>query len=41
VRTTISFGVIAGRVQPELMDRSTGDKELAETSYIGKPVSQR
>jgi hypothetical protein len=41
VRTSISFGVIAGRVYPELVDNATGDKELAEASYIGKPVSQR
>ena len=41
VRTSISFGVLAGRVQPELVDNGTGDKELRETSYIGKPVGQR
>jgi hypothetical protein len=41
VRTAIGFGVVAGRVYPELVDSGTGDKELQETSYIGKPVGQR
>ena len=41
VRTSISFGVLAGRVQPELVDNGTGDKELRETSYIGTPAGQR
>jgi len=38
VKTTTSFGVLAGRVQPELVDNATGEKELAETSYIGQPL---
>lgn len=41
VKTTIGFGVVAGRVYPELVDNATGEKELQETSYIGKPLSQR
>ena len=41
VRTSTSFGVLVYRVQPELVDNATGDKELRETSYIGKPVGQR
>jgi hypothetical protein len=41
VRTSASFGVLVYRVQPELVDNGTGDKELRETSYIGKPAGQR
>ncbi len=38
VRTSIGFGIVAGRVYPELVDDATGQKEIAETSYIGKPL---
>jgi hypothetical protein len=38
VRTAISFGVAVGRVSPELVDNATGEKEIAETSYTGKPL---
>lgn len=40
VRTTISMGIIAGRVQPELVDDAEGRKELADMSYIGKPLGR-
>jgi len=40
VRTTISMGILAGRVQPELVDEAEGRKELAEMSYIGKPLAR-
>lgn len=35
IKTTISFGVIAGRVQPELVDPATAEQEIVESSYIG------
>ena len=38
VRTVIGFGIVAGRVYPELVDNATGEKEVAEASYIGKPL---
>jgi hypothetical protein len=38
VKTTISFGIVAGRVQPELVDKAVGEKEILDTSYIGKPL---
>lgn len=38
VRTTIGFGLMVGRVYPELVDNAQGAKEIAETSYIGKPL---
>jgi len=41
VRTVIGFGLLVGRVYPELVDNATGEKELEETSYIGQPLSQR
>lgn len=41
VRTVIGLGIIAGRVYPELVDNATGEKELAEMSYIGKPLSNQ
>ena len=40
VRTIVGFGVIAGRVYPELVDNATGEKELGELSYIGQPLSR-
>jgi len=38
VRTVIGFGIVAGRVYPELVDDATAQKEIADTSYIGKPM---
>ncbi len=38
VRTAIGFGVIAGRVYPELVDSQTGETEISETSYTGVPL---
>lgn len=40
VRTVIGFGVLVGRVYPELVDNATGEKELAEMSYIGSPLDK-
>ena len=40
VKTVISMGILAGRVQPELVDDATGASELKEMSYIGKPLSR-
>ena len=40
VRTAISMGVLAGRVQPELVDEATGASELKEMSYIGTPLGR-
>lgn len=41
VKTVIGFGFAVGRVQPELVDNATGQKELEDTSYIGLPLKQR
>jgi hypothetical protein len=41
VRTVIGFGLLVGRVYPELVDNAEGAKALAETSYIGKPLPKR
>ena len=38
VRTSPSFGVLVGRIVPELVDTATGEAELRETSYIGAPL---
>jgi hypothetical protein len=38
VRTSIGFGVMVGRVYPELVDPAQGAKEVADTSYIGAPL---
>ncbi len=40
VRTTVGFGLMVGRVYPELVDSAVGAKEIAETSYIGKPLAK-
>lgn len=40
VRTTIGFGLMVGRVYPELVDNAVGAKEITETSYIGKPLAK-
>jgi hypothetical protein len=40
VRTVIGFGLLVGRVYPELVDTAEGAKALADTSYIGKPLAK-
>lgn len=40
VRTTIGFGLLAGRVYPELVDNATAEKEIAETAYTGIPLKR-
>lgn len=40
VRTVIGFGIVAGRVYPELVDNAAAEKELEETSYIGQPLGK-
>ena len=40
VRTAVGFGLMVGRVYPELVDNNVGAKEIAETSYIGKPLAK-
>lgn len=40
VRTSVGFGLMVGRVYPELVDNNVGAKEIAETSYIGKPLAK-
>lgn len=39
VRTAIGLGLVVGRVYPELVDDATAQKEISDTSYIGKPLS--
>jgi uncharacterized protein (DUF2141 family) len=41
VKTTIGFGLMVGRVYPELVDNATGAKEVAEASYTGAPLTKR
>jgi hypothetical protein len=38
VKTSVGFGLVVGRVYPELVDNAVGQKELEDTSYIGKPL---
>jgi hypothetical protein len=40
VRTSPSFGILVGRIVPELVDTATGESELREMSYIGKPLTR-
>lgn len=35
IKTTVHFGVMVGRVQPELIDPVTAEQEIVETSYVG------
>lgn len=35
IRMSIGFGIIAGRVHPELVDAAQGESEMLDTSYIG------
>ncbi len=41
VRTTVGFGLLVGRVYPELVDNTEGAKAIAETSYTGAPLPRR
>jgi Protein of unknown function (DUF2846) len=41
VRTVIGFGLLVGRVYPELVDNAEGAKGMADTSYIGAPLQKR
>ena len=36
----IGFGLLVGRVYPELVDNAAGAKAVAETSYIGAPLAK-
>lgn len=38
VKTVIGFGIVAGRVYPELVDKTIGEKEIQDASYIGTPL---
>lgn len=38
VRTSVGFGLMVGRVYPELVDNTEGAKAIAETSYTGAPL---
>jgi hypothetical protein len=40
VRTVIGFGLLVGRVYPELVDNAAGAKAVADTSYIGAPLAK-
>jgi hypothetical protein len=37
VKTSVSFGVMVGRVNPELRPADEAEKEIAELSYTGAP----
>ncbi len=41
VKTVIGFGIVAGRVYPELVDDATAQKEIEDMSYIGKPLTKQ
>lgn len=41
VKTSVGFGIMVGRVYPELVDPAVGDKEVKEASYTGNaPVKK-
>jgi Protein of unknown function (DUF2846) len=40
VKTTISMGLMVGRVYPELVDTSVGANDIKDMSYIGKPMAK-
>lgn len=40
VRTSVGFGLMVGRVYPELVDAETAVKEIEDTSYIGQPLGK-
>ena len=40
VRTVTGFGIVVGRVYPELVDEAEGATQLKEMSYIGKPLTR-
>jgi len=39
IKTTIGFGIIAGRVYPELVDNRKGSTEMREVNYIGDQMA--
>ena len=39
VKTVIGFGLVAGRVYPELVDPATGRKDIESLSYTGTPLA--
>jgi hypothetical protein len=41
VKTTIGFGVVAGRVYPELVDAAQCERDLVETSYTGTALTPK
>ena len=41
VRTVIGFGLLVGRVYPELVDNPTGEKEMDDLSYTGPPLGKK
>jgi hypothetical protein len=41
VKTSIGFGLMVGRVYPELVDNAVGAKEITETSYTGTALTKR
>jgi hypothetical protein len=40
VKTSISLGILVGRVYPELVDNEVGEKEIAESSYAGQALGE-
>lgn len=38
VKTSVGFGLLVGRVIPELVDKSQAEGEIKDTSYTGKPL---
>lgn len=40
IKTTISMGIMAGRVKPELVDPEQGRRDIMDLSYIGSPILQ-
>ncbi len=41
IRTRVGFGIVAGRVYPELVDNAEGEKEMADASYTGSKPAAR
>ena len=41
VQTSIGFGVVAGRVAPELVDSAKCERDLPETSYTGTSLAPK
>lgn len=40
VRTSTSFGLLMHRVFPELIEKDLGEKEMAETVYLGRSAAR-